>query len=333
MLIMAACPVCENDAFAPTEQTVDVAEVLLRWEKAVDIRFPRAVHQSYRSSTSGPAVLHRCAVCGFGRFEPANEGTRAFYDAIEEVSNYYVDGKWEFEQAIRDLRNFRARSVLDVGCGSGHFLRLLRKSEPRMQLAGQDLSSKQLKRVRAEGFETVLGMPRPSLRAARDIEPFDAICVLQTLEHVAEPLAFLRSVLRLLRPGGVMIISTPNAAGPIRHFPDAITEVPPHHLTQWTEAAFRAALPRLGLRLEITRYEPLPDYLWDSYLPAQWGEGIWPALLFDPIALAEGYETVASRAGLAVQRLRALGIKRLHGVTSHTIYVLARLEQANEETD
>jgi SAM-dependent methyltransferase len=253
-------------------------------------------------------------------------GNEAFYRAISG-SEYYVEGKWEFEQAIGDLRCCRARRVLDVGCGSGNFLRLLRRADPGLQIWGHDQSAVLMRQLAAEGFEALPGTPEQL--AAGGFDRFDAICMFQVLEHAADPLAFLTAYTRLLQPGGLLIVTTPDADGPIRNFPEALTELPPHHLTQWTERAFRSCLPRFGLDITAVRNEPLPDYLWESYLPVQWERGIWPAAVFDPAARRQGRQSVSERMEFAVKGLRAVGVKRLHGVPSHTIYVRARLVDRN----
>ncbi len=325
--VASACPICVSAELAPTDQTVDIAAVLGRWEHELGIRFDQNVVEAHFPSGNEPIRLERCPNCGFGRFAPPMPGSEAFYRAICG-SEYYVEGKWEFEQAIGDLHYCRAKRILDVGCGSGNFLRLLRRADPGLRIWGHDQSAVLMRQLAAEGFEALPGAPE-QLAANAGLEPFDAICMFQVLEHTADPLAFLRIYARLLRPGGTLIVTTPDADGPIRNFPEALTELPPHHLTQWTERTFRRCLPRFGFEITAVRNEPLPDYLWESYLPVQWEHGIWPAAVFDPAARRQGRESVSERIEFAVKGLRAVGVKRLHGVPSHTIYVRARLVDRN----
>ncbi len=324
--VPSICPICQQAALAPSGQTVDLDKVLARWEEQPQVRFPDAVRQKYGSGAFPEVTLWRCGACGFGRFEPAAAGDAGFYAAIA-ATDYYVADRWEFTQAARDLRRAGVGRVLDIGCGSGHFLRFLRQHEPAMDLSGHDLNEALLTALAAEGFGTLSGpLDELAARAGR-IEPFDALCLFQVLEHAEDPQHFLARALALLRPGGIVVITTPNAAGPIRKFPEALTEVPPHHVTQWTEAAFRAGLPRFGLRVEAVRFEPLPDYLWESYLPVQWADGIWPATLFGPLAARQGLTEPHAAADFAARQLRAAGIRHLHGVPGHTIYVQARREE------
>lgn len=323
---MARCPVCDQADLVETGKTVDLTTVLHRWEAVTGKPFPPAVWQHYAEVAPRPLRLACCAHCRFGAFLPPAAGTAEFYAAIEET-NYFVPDKWEFEQAAQDLAALGARRVLDVGCGSGHFLRHLQQRCPAIGGVAHDLNRTLLQRLQAEGFETLPGAPDEIAAAAGRIVPFDAICMFQVLEHAADPMTFLRAFLPLLRPEGRLILTTPNAAGPIRHFADALTELPPHHVTRWTGTAFATGLARLGFDVAILRDEPLPDYLWDAYLPVLWGERIWPAQLFDPIAMRQGLQSTAERASFAAAALRSVGIKRLYGVPSHTIYVLAERKE------
>lgn len=82
--------------------------------------------------------------------------------------------------------------VLDYGCGSGHFLSVLRRS-------GFD---------RATGYDEF--SPEYSDKRALD-RTYDCVVTQDLIEHVADPLALVRELHRLTRPGGFISIGTPNA--------------------------------------------------------------------------------------------------------------------------
>lgn len=317
------CPVCRHAGLAATGQTARLRDVLARWDAIVGPSAAAEYAPDYAAEIDTEMRLMRCGVCGFGCFSPAISGTAAFYSAITE-NDYYTPDKWEFERAIQDLAALGARRVLDVGCGSGHFLKQLRAACPNVSAAGYDTNAQLIEGLVEVGFEGVVGPVETLLSRAGDLESFDAICLFQVLEHVVDPLVFVSSFAALLRSGGTMIITTPDAAGPIRLLPEALTELPPHHLTQWTEPAFRSMLPRLGLDIILLRHEPLPFYLWDAYLPLVWSDHIWPADLYASQAQYKGLETADARVGYGAAQLRALGFSRLAGVPGHTLYVLAQ---------
>ena len=299
--------------------------VLRRWEEALRQPISEKVWDEYRELGEQPIHLCECTECGFGRFEPIVPGTASFYESIT-ASDYYTVEKWEFSCAVAEFKASGAKKILDVGCGSGAFLDQLKKSMPGAELFGFDLNGEFLDQLASRGFGVLPNNPDNFDEAMTGQAHFDAICMLQVLEHVGDPVAFLKTFTRLLRPDGLLIVTTPNAAGPIRKFPDALTEIPPHHLTRWSESVFRVFLPAHGLSIQSVKFEPLPDYLWDAYLPEMWGEQIWPAQIFDPIARQRGLSTVGERSGMAAQAMRSAGIRWLHGVPGHTIYVAARLE-------
>jgi 2-polyprenyl-3-methyl-5-hydroxy-6-metoxy-1,4-benzoquinol methylase len=316
------CPICRSGFLEETGYSVSIPDVLHRWEAATHAPLPEKVWKDYQHVGSDPVKLFECSECGFGCFHPVLPGTESFYEAISAVDYYNAD-KWEFTRASRDIAASGSKRILDVGCGSGMFLDFLRKKIPSADLFGFDLNAELLRGLSARGFGTLPNDPAKFDEAMAGEPLFDAISMLQVLEHVADPVEFLRTFLPLLRLGGLLIITTPNFDGPIRKFGDALTEVPPHHTTRWTEKSFRNFLPLNGLTLKNVSFEPLPDYLWDSYLPEMWDEPIWPTPIFDPLARRRGLVTVGERSGMAAQAMRSAGIRWLEGVPGHTIYVAA----------
>jgi SAM-dependent methyltransferase len=299
---------------------VNLADVLRRWEEIMGKKFKPEVSSHYQQLAYQLLVHFRCSTCGFGHFEPVVAGTQMFYECITS-NEYYVADKWEFQQAIRDLQYEGVRRVLDVGCGSGRFLELLHKAEPSIRLVGQEIYECVFDANKSH-IQMFIGSFDDTIKDLSEIGKFEAITLLQVLEHAPDPWALLQACSALLEPGGILIVSTPDGDGPISQFKDALTEIPPHHLTQWTETAYRACLPRFGFEVVRVRREPLPHYLWDAYLPVLWGSNIWPSQLLASLLNAKGKSR--DRLGLAAQLLRQSGITHLHGVPGHTIYVMAR---------
>lgn len=316
------CPICEVGELEQTALEIKLSEVLRRWETILPQSLPVKVWDEYHVAGKQTIRLLECSLCGFGIFDPVVTGSSDFYEAITAVDYYHTD-KWEFECAAVDLRRIKARRILDVGCGSGFFLEYLRSCIPDAELYGYDLNDELLGQLTERGFGVLPSDPCQFAEVLVGQPLFDAICLLQVLEHTADPIQFLKTFIALLKPGGLLIVTTPNAAGPIRCFPDALTEIPPHHVTRWTQQAYEVLLPRLGTSIRAVQIEPLPDYLWDSYLPEIWESSIWPAKIFDPIARSRGLKTLGERAGFAGQAMKSVGVRWLHGVPGHTIYVSA----------
>jgi SAM-dependent methyltransferase len=93
-------------------------------------------------------------------------------------------------------------------------------------------------------------------------ERFDAICSFQVLEHVSNPREFLDGMIGVLRPGGTIILSVPNAAVMRKIDPDNqdLLNQPPHHMGHWDEDALRALERLLPLKVRSVHREPLASY-------------------------------------------------------------------------
>jgi SAM-dependent methyltransferase len=102
-------------------------------------------------------------------------------------------------------RRVRPGRLLDVGCGLGFFLEAARGRG--WEGTGIDPSPFSVEHVRSMGFEAHRGLLHQV-----DLEPasFDAIALLQVIEHVLDPRELLAGCMRLLRPGGALLVATPN---------------------------------------------------------------------------------------------------------------------------
>ena len=134
--------------------------------------------------------------------------------------------------------------VLEVGCGEGYGTALLAASARRvlgvdydaLTVAHAAASYPQASFVRAN----LAALPVPSASV-------DVLATLQVIEHVWNHAEFVRECLRALRPGGLLIVTTPNR---LTFSPGLDTPVNPFHTHEFTGAELSELLSRSGFAVE-----------------------------------------------------------------------------------
>lgn len=98
--------------------------------------------------------------------------------------------------------------ILDVGCGDGFHLGLLRRfGNKNWTLEGVDLDKRAVKAATESGLKVHLGSVQELELPA---ESYDLVFMIQTIEHVEKPDEVLNSIYKLLRKGGRLVIVTDN---------------------------------------------------------------------------------------------------------------------------
>jgi SAM-dependent methyltransferase len=147
---------------------------------------------------------------------------------------------------LRALAAMPIGVLLDVGCGRGDLgAGLLRRG---WRVVGVEPSADACNVARSRGVDAEVGTLDS---VAYDDESFDAVVMSHSLEHVVNPLADLGCALRVLRPGGLALISLPNFASWQRRrfgacwFPLEL----PRHRTHFVPRSLHLALSTAGFEV------------------------------------------------------------------------------------
>jgi len=186
--------------------------------------------------------------------------------------------KHTFARRIKQIKRFVSEGrILDVGTASGFFLEVA-------LAAGFEAYGVELSQYSGQLATDKFGEDRIHIgtleTAPFGSEMFDVIAMSDLIEHVAEPLETLRIATRLLRPGGVILIMTPNASS-LSHFLMGRnwTHYKVEHLTYFSHEGMRRAAGLVGLKLPYIH--PAVKTLTMRYIHTQFET--YPHWFFTPV--------------------------------------------------
>ena len=142
------------------------------------------------------SVLAESVPCATGeRLLPTMDGPIV----VEHLHRYSIAVKWATGQ-----------DVLDIACGEGYGSHLL--SAVANSVVGIDIDAETVRRAAAKyGHERLTFTAGDCRHIPLPDQSIDLAVSFETIEHIAEHKAFLRELRRVLRPDGVLLISTPNS--------------------------------------------------------------------------------------------------------------------------
>ncbi len=182
---------------------------------------PVGVGEDFEYRTSADAfVAMRCASCGLVYLNPRPDVSE--FETIYPANYHAFDFSEQDFGLVHKIRSrLEARRVLswckglpdearilDVGCGDGFHLNLLKKYGNRSwRLEGIDFDKRAVEKAERSGLKVHFGTVE-GLNIEKD--RYDFAFMIQTIEHVAHPEKVLSAVLEILKPGGKLVIVTDN---------------------------------------------------------------------------------------------------------------------------
>ena len=136
-------------------------------------------------------------------------------------------------------RHARPGRLLDIACGVGYGTRLLADEALEVcEVVGVDLAEEVISYARDRYSGSRVEFRSADAFSFQDPDGFDTIVSLETIEHVRDPELLVGNLVRLLRPGGILIASVPTTPS---------VDVNPHHKHDFNERSFRCLFKAYGL--------------------------------------------------------------------------------------
>lgn len=193
--------------------------------------------------------IWRCGECGFEQV--AHEPSKEVLDAIYSDA-YFTSAKYKGDPVALEKEDSRRMEllgrwvrpgavVLDAGCSTGDFLA---SAKSRYEMHGVDYSEFAVGVARERNPEIAHQLHAGKLEESPLTgKSFDAICLWDVIEHIWEPMPVIADLLGRLKPGGVLVMSTPAIDAPTARVLGAYWPfmTPPEHLGFFTRRAFEQA--------------------------------------------------------------------------------------------
>lgn len=201
------------------------------------------------------------------------------YDFEGKVNSIALKGK-AFLDNLKMGGIFKQLSVpmtsfLDIGCGSGRFLRVAKERgvDPQ-EIYGLELDDRVVTRLKKEGFnvfcervEEAQGIPSDGI---------DLATMFHVIEHVDDPYAVIEKIGGWLSPGGILALETPNLDSvDARLFKKSFWGGYhiPRHWNIFTPDSMRRLLERAGLEVVSISYQPGQSFwMWSLHHKLRFGK-------------------------------------------------------------
>lgn len=191
------------------------------------------------------------------------------FDHDQYESGEYYTMQHKTLQSIEEVWGFRWRyildqilkingcsSLLDVGAGNGYFVALASR-EFSFDASGLEISQEEV-----QFAENVLNIRLIREDLTQHNLDYDVVTCLNVLEHVVDPQLFLSHLVNRVKPGGLLVITTPNPAcihRKVKGLKNWNMIAPPHHINLFTKESLYILLMRYGL-IQLD-YQTLSTYV------------------------------------------------------------------------
>ena len=181
-----------------------------------------------------------------------------YWSRAQDVSDQDVTTPERKDRLLKALKKYcvPGAPVLDLGCGWGMFTAVMRSAG--YQAVGLDISEKAIERARLNHPEVEYNILDADGSIPFEDDSFSAVWSTEVIEHVLDVPEFLNEINRVIRPGGIFILTTPYHglaknllivfAGFDRHF-----KVDGSHIRFFNRRSLTQSLGRSGFQSLIVR--------------------------------------------------------------------------------
>ena len=212
--------------------------------------------QNYKSD-DGEFTLYQCLNCAVQFWMPFKNPGPDWYEKYQVYDElFYSKPKIKRGYHKKILKTFKnqaikEKSFLDLGCGTGEFISALEKKG--LQVWGVDFSQAFVDIARENfNLKNIFVCSFIEFFQKSELPKFDYISFFEVTEHLDNPKDFIQNVRKILKPGGMIILSVPCRERILVNLVKG--EFPYHHLSRWNKESLVYFLKNNGFKIEKIYY-------------------------------------------------------------------------------
>lgn len=233
----------------------------------------------------------------YGYYYYLSQGVKKIHNPLRALFDYTAI-YWGVEQALKENNIPETASVLEVGSGLGYFTYALHTHGYHAH--GLEYSGTATAYAR-KMFGDLYTQGTIEAYAATHEHRYDVVVATEVIEHVVDPVAFIAACTRALKPGGIIIITTPNKDV----HPRGVlweTDYAPKHLWWFTEEGIRQVATQCSASCSFVDFTPYKQQ--KRYTLPVGTAGAPPYM--QPMVDASGVQLVAERKGYKARIMRII---------------------------
>lgn len=197
-----------------------MAKLYKKFQNCILCNNSKGVLVSSKVRDSKKFKIIKCSNCGHYQLfpMPITKENKKFYDLDKQIKNIEyrfnlprleIKSNYDTKRRVNFVKEFISKKgkILEIGSGYGFFIKDMEKK-------GFDIMGVEISKQRRNVLRKITGVKILNINFEQENisidSKFDLIVMFQVLEHILNPIKFIKNVLKLLKPGGRLLVEVPN---------------------------------------------------------------------------------------------------------------------------
>ena len=254
-IVIEHCPLCGSKHYIVAKD-YSINSLIERWIKQYSfVPFAKCYENK---------ILERrvCLNCHMNYYNFEVPDTAEFYNKLGTLHNLYSKDKWDYDEALKIVEEYKPKSLMDIGCGYGYFIEKIQNAVEHV--VGSEFNPAAIDICKNKGIK----LYTTNLKEVS--KKFDMITAFQVFEHVKDNKTFIEDCLNILKPNGLLLLVTPNPNSELIKYTPGILELPPHHCCDISKETYEYIAKKYNLEIIDYKQQEIELWVYKAYLKGKY---------------------------------------------------------------